>query len=78
MLNYGAATFEKQILCPSRDFTFSHSQGQKQTHTRHQRHVCFVSRSKHQKVQREVQPLIRLGRFFVISAPNPCAVLQID
>jgi hypothetical protein len=27
MLNYGAATFEKQILCPSRDFTFPHSQG---------------------------------------------------
>jgi hypothetical protein len=26
--NYGAAASEKQILCPLRDFTFSHSQGQ--------------------------------------------------
>jgi hypothetical protein len=27
ILNFGAAASEKQILCPSRDFTFSHSQG---------------------------------------------------
>jgi hypothetical protein len=28
MLNFGAVASQKQILCPSRDFTFSHSQGQ--------------------------------------------------
>jgi hypothetical protein len=27
MLNFGAVASQKQILCPSRDFTFSHSQG---------------------------------------------------
>jgi hypothetical protein len=30
-VNCGAAASEKQILCPSRDFAFSHSQGQEAT-----------------------------------------------
>jgi hypothetical protein len=47
MLNYGAATFEKQILCPSRDFTFPHSQGSNPEVRECGREVGFTPKSGH-------------------------------
>ncbi len=55
-MNCGAAASGKQILCPSRDFMFSNSQGQTRTSSLGP-HVRF---RRVQTLVREGSPLVKL------------------